>query len=406
MAWELLGFEQCVPLAFRLPETTPEAWATVQPSKQRGPVEAGPSPHLGALQPPTQAPWQRGWPSQPSEPTPPRSQGGALRPGRPSTWVQCVLAQSLGQVGGLVGVVSGGSTCPLESLAFLLFPSSHSGFVSVEQSRAEPSRAAPQTPLLGIAGGPGTWAGGRCCTEWRSLPLRGRIGWGLKLIRLCSREGGRLGMAFACPSVLHWWVPVERAWGTAGHLQELLMTETVFWDFAEKVGLNSGSGNRHSEAFGALTRTEASAETRGMCRAPPSRPRPFPRAPALAGRRACPEAATVHAVSGGRTPCPVAYGHSHIWLPVPMAPGLSAQPVSRATGVQGHCSGHGLTTGSSAPCRPAAVASAASDRVRAGRGRHRDCCSGQSWPGLGYILLPAPPGGPGGIASVPVVPRV
>lgn len=99
-----------------------------------------------------------------------RSQGGALRPGRPSTWVQR----------GLMGVVSGISMCPLEPPAFLLSPSPRLGFVSVEQqSRAEwrePAHAAPQTPLLGIAGGPGTWASGQRCTEWQSLPLRGQIG--------------------------------------------------------------------------------------------------------------------------------------------------------------------------------------------------------------------------------------
>lgn len=92
-------------------------------------------------------------------------------------------------------------------------------------------------------------------------------------------------------------------------------------------------------------------------------------------------------VSGGATPCPVGCGHSRIWLPIPTALGLSAEPVSHTTGMQGHCSGHGLTTGSSAPCRPAGVVSAASDRVCAGRGQPRGCCSGQSQPGLGHTHL-------------------
>lgn len=169
MAWELLGAEQRVPPPFGLPETTPEALATMQPRKQRA-RGGGTQPPLGALQPPAQASRQRRRCSQPPVPTPLRAQGGALRPGRPSTWVQR----------GLMGVVSGISMCPLEPPAFLLSPSPRLGFVSVEQqSRAEwrePTHAAPQTPLLGIAGGPGTWASGQRCTEWQSLPLRGQIG--------------------------------------------------------------------------------------------------------------------------------------------------------------------------------------------------------------------------------------
>lgn len=125
-----------------------------------------------------------------------------------------------------------------------------------------------------------------------------------------------------------------------------------------------------------------------MCQAPPSRPRALPKTPVTSDGRAHPEAATVDAVSGGATPCPVGCGHSRIWLPIPTALGLSAEPVSHTTGMQGHCSGHGLTTGSSAPCRPAGVVSAASDRVCAGRGQPRGCCSGQSQPGLGHTHPP------------------
>lgn len=117
----------------------------------------------------------------------------------------------------------------------------------------------PRPLLLGTAGGPGTWASGQSCTECRSPPMRGQRGWRIKSIRLCCREGGRETRNGVCPSVHHWWVPVERDWVTAGHLQELLMTDTVFWDFAGRVGFNSRSGNQHLEAFGALTRTEAFA---------------------------------------------------------------------------------------------------------------------------------------------------
>lgn len=47
MAWELLGAEQRVPPPFGLPETTPEAPATMQPRKQAGPWRWDPAPTGG-----------------------------------------------------------------------------------------------------------------------------------------------------------------------------------------------------------------------------------------------------------------------------------------------------------------------------------------------------------------------
>lgn len=48
---------------------------------------------------------------------------------------------------------------------------------------------------------------------------------------------------------------------------------------------------------------------------------------------------------------------------------------------------HAMPTSSPFPL--GAVVSAASDRIRAGRGRHRGCCSEQSRLGLGHTLLSA-----------------
>lgn len=56
---------------------------------------------------------------------------------------------------------------------------------------------------------------------------------GVKLIRLCPRERGRWRASF-CPSVRLWCVPVERGWVTASCFEELLIIETVFWDFYEE----------------------------------------------------------------------------------------------------------------------------------------------------------------------------